>query len=220
MTQKDRKGSYIAKKKRAAAQLNTQREEKAEHCLRTEAGTISLSGPSQIRDLTLIPTKEEYVAMLDNKCPQTTTNIQTFIQGWKEKGRLRLCEERARGMPIVMNSMKCLMNPFPLVIKDLLHHLPMDPTVALKPCLTLIPQLFQKLMKLSSKSIWRSCEPSKNVSISLRTLPPLPKSLKPHSKPSTKTEKSAMTFMLNVLLPDPLTPNMIMMAELKSRWRS
>ena len=32
--------------------------------------------------------------MLDNERPQTTTDIQTFVKGWKGKGKLHLRKER------------------------------------------------------------------------------------------------------------------------------
>ena len=94
MTQKDGKDSTHKKKKMIAAQSNTDQEKKAKRCLKLEVGTFSSSGPSQIRDLTLVPTKEEYVTMLDDDRPQTTADIQTFVKGWKGKGRLHLREER------------------------------------------------------------------------------------------------------------------------------
>ena len=94
MTQKDGKDSTHKKKKMIAAQANADQEKKAERRLQLEVGTVSSSGPSQIRDRTLVPTKEEYVAMLDDVRPQTTADIQTFVKGWKGKGRLHLCEER------------------------------------------------------------------------------------------------------------------------------
>ena len=93
MTQKDGKDSTHQKKKMIAAQSNADWEKKAERRLQLEVGTISSSGPSQVHDLTLVPTKEEYVAMLSDERPQTTADIQTFVKGWKGKGRLHLREE-------------------------------------------------------------------------------------------------------------------------------
>ena len=77
-----------------AAQANANQEKKAERRLQLEVGAISSSGPSQIRDRTIVPTKEEYVVMLDDSRPRTTDDIRAFVSGWKGKGKLHLREER------------------------------------------------------------------------------------------------------------------------------
>ena len=66
MTQKDGKGSYPNKKKRAAAQQNTECEQKAEWHLHLEVSAISPSGPSQICNLTLIQRNMSPYWMMNN----------------------------------------------------------------------------------------------------------------------------------------------------------